>query len=148
MNTFSPTRNKKKYFLPPKKGQTGLRAALISTAHPQMALGGLGQPRKGSSWDPQPLPARHTHPGGTVTGWVGRWWHVVVTRTRRRPRALKVAAAGSGQRRRGGVLRVTRVTTTWIRGVGRGPITSARTIRHSGLVVEHEFYEKLKKTHN
>ena len=47
---------------------------------------------------------------------------------------------------RGGVLRVTWVTTTGIRGVGRDPIiTSARTIRHSGLVVEHEFYEKLKK---
>ena len=39
----------------------------------------------------------------------------------RRPRALKVAAAGSGQRRRGGVLRVTRVTTTGTRGVGRDP---------------------------
>ena len=47
--------------------------APIRTAHPQMALGGLGQPRKGSSRDPQPLAARHTHPGGTVTGWVGRW---------------------------------------------------------------------------
>ena len=60
--------------------------------------------------------------------------------------ALKVAAAGSGQRRRGGVLRVTRVTTTGTRVVGRGPGTSARTIRHSYRVVEHDFYEKSKKT--
>ena len=56
-----------------------------------------------------------------------------------------MAAAGSGQRRRGGVLRVTRVTTTGTRVVGRGPGTYARTIRHSYRVVEHEFYEKLKK---
>ena len=56
-----------------------------------------------------------------------------------------MAAAGSGQRRRGGVLRVTRVTTTGTRVVGRGPGTSARTIRHSYRVVEHDFYEKSKK---
>ena len=56
-----------------------------------------------------------------------------------------MAAAGSGQRRRGGVLRVTRVTTTGTRVVGRGPGTSARTIRHSYRVVEHVTSTKSRK---
>ena len=89
-------------------------------------------------------------PAYTPWGYCDRLGWSVVTcgchpQPSRRPRALKVAAAGSGQRRRGGVLRVTRVTTTGTRVVGRGPGTSARTIRHSYRVVEHEFYEKLKK---
>ena len=96
-------------------------------------------------------PLAPSRPAYTPWGYCDRLGWSVVTcgchpQPSRRPRALKVAAAGSGQRRRGGVLRVTWVTTTGIRGVGRGPITSVRGIRHSYLVVEHEFYEKLKKT--
>ena len=39
---------------------------------PKLALGGPQRPRTGSSGTPQALPARHTHPGDTVTGWVAR----------------------------------------------------------------------------
>ena len=39
---------------------------------PKLALGGPRRPRTGSSGTPQALPARHTHPGDTVTGWVAR----------------------------------------------------------------------------
>ena len=65
-------------------------------------------------------------PAYTPWGYCDRLGWSVVTcgchpQPSRRPRALKVAAAGSGQRRRGGVLRVTRVTTTGTRGVGRDP---------------------------
>ena len=95
-------------------------------------------------------PLAPSRPAYTPWGYCDRLGWSVVTcgchpQPSRRPRALKVAAAGSGQRRRGGVLRVTRVTTTGTRVVGRGPGTSARTIRHSYRVVEHEFYEKSKK---
>ena len=118
---------------------------LTSTAHPKCSSAASGASKRLIRGSPGPF-----RPAHTPWGYCDRLGWLVVAcgchpQPSRRPRALKVAAAGSGQRRRGGVLRVTWVTTTGIRGVGWGPITSSRTIRHSRFVVEHEFYEKLKK---
>ena len=108
--------------------------ALISTAPPQMPKG----PRRPRTASERRImrPLAPSRPAYTPWGYCDRLGWSVVTcgghpQPSRRPRALKVAAAGSAQRRRGGVLRVTRVTTTGTRVVGRGPGTSARTIRHS-----------------
>ena len=132
--------------LSPKNGQTDLPQY---SSPVQLTPNGPRRPRTASErLITKPLaPSR---PAYTPWGYCDRLGWSVVTcgchpQPSRRPRALKVAAAGSGQRRRGGVLRVTRVTTTGTRVVGRGPGTSARTIRHSYRVVEHEFYETLKK---
>ena len=39
---------------------------------PKLALSGPRGPRTGSSGTPQALPARHTHTGDTVTGWIAQ----------------------------------------------------------------------------
>ena len=129
-----------------KNGQTTSRSTAHQYSSPQMPSAASGASKRLIKGSPGPF-----RPAHTPWGYCDRLGWLVVAcgchpQPSRRPRALKVAAAGSGQRRRGGVLRVTRVTTTGTRVVGRGPGTYARTIRHSYRVVEHEFYEKLKKT--
>ena len=139
-----PTRQKRTN-CPQKTDKPPPAVQLTSTAHPKCSSAASGASKRLIKGSPGPF-----RPAHTPWGYCDRLGWLVVAcgchpQPSRRPRALKVAAAGSGQRRRGGVLRVTWVTTTGIRGVGRGPITSARATRHSYRVVEHEFYEKLKK---
>ena len=60
----------------PKKMDTVISAPpdeLSVQLCPKSTLGGLGDPWTGSSRGLRAIPARHTHPGDTVAGWVGRW---------------------------------------------------------------------------
>ena len=56
-----------------KNGHCHIRAAQAVQLCPKSTLSGLGDPRTGSSRGLRAIPARHTHPGDTVAGWVGRW---------------------------------------------------------------------------
>ena len=68
----------KSNLMPPKKGRCHIRAARAVQLCPKSALGGLGDPRTGSSRGLRALPARHTHPGETLwpAGLAGGdlWW--------------------------------------------------------------------------
>ena len=63
----------KSNLMPAKKGRCHIRAARAVQLCPKSTLGGLGDPWMGSSRGLRAIPARHTHPGDTVAGWVGRW---------------------------------------------------------------------------
>ena len=63
----SPNAPQKRTNHPPSSTTTAVQLC------PESTLGGLGDPRTGSSRGLRAMSARHTHPGDTVAGWVGRW---------------------------------------------------------------------------